>query len=93
MNGGILWQIGNLFLILTIIALALNLSEKISIKMVAYSFLVTSFLYLTSIIIQYGPLFHGPAGVAIPVGLPLIFIISYWFYTLYRKNMDGCQEE
>jgi len=87
------WQIGNLFFVLTIIALALHLSEKISIKMATYSLFVTSCLYLTSIIIQYGPLFHGPAGVAIPVGLPLMFFLSYWFYSLHRKNREGCQEE
>lgn len=27
--------------------------------------------------LQYGPLFNGPAGVAIPIGLPLLAVIGY----------------
>lgn len=34
-------------------------------------------LLVISTIVQYGPLFHGPAGVAIPIGLPLLVIIGY----------------
>jgi len=34
--------------------------------------------YLLSCTAQYGPLFHGPAGLCVPVGLPLIFGIA-WF--------------
>lgn len=35
---------------------------------------------LASLIQQYGPLFHGPAGFAIPVGLPLVFVVGWWVY-------------
>lgn len=35
---------------------------------------------LASLIQQYGPLFHGPAGIAIPVGLPLVFVVGWWMY-------------
>jgi len=35
---------------------------------------------LASLIQQYGPLLHGPAGFAIPVGLPLVFAIGWWIY-------------
>jgi len=35
-------------------------------------------LLLLSCTAQYGPLFHGPAGWCVPVGLPLIFGIA-WF--------------
>lgn len=33
--------------------------------------------------LQYGPLFHGPAGVCIPIGLPLLVVIGY----LLRKDV------
>ncbi|WP_298667067.1 hypothetical protein [uncultured Methanofollis sp.] len=36
--------------------------------------------YLASAIAQYGPLFHGPAGFCIPVGLPLIAGVAWWAY-------------
>jgi len=32
--------------------------------------------YLLSCVLQYGPLLHGPAGFAIPVGVPLIFAVA-----------------
>jgi len=35
---------------------------------------------LASLIQQYGPLLHGPAGIAIPVGLPLVFAVGWWVY-------------
>jgi hypothetical protein len=34
--------------------------------------------FLASCVAQYGPLFHGSAGVCIPVGLPLVFAAA-WF--------------
>ena len=35
---------------------------------------------LASLIQQYGPLLHGPAGIAIPVGLPLVFVVGWWVF-------------
>jgi len=35
---------------------------------------------LASLVQQYGPLLHGPAGFAIPVGLPLVFVVGWWVY-------------
>jgi hypothetical protein len=34
-------------------------------------------LLVASTMIQYGPLFHGPAGIAIPIGLPLLIVLGY----------------
>ncbi|NVO67765.1 hypothetical protein [Methanofollis tationis] len=33
---------------------------------------------LASCVAHYGPLFHGPAGVCVPVGVPLVFAVA-WF--------------
>jgi hypothetical protein len=37
-------------------------------------------LFLISDIIQYGILFHGPAGFAIPLGVPAILGTRWWTY-------------
>ena|GEM_PF-658634 len=42
--------------------------------------------YLLSCIAQYGPGLHGPAGLAIPVGVPLIVAIAV--YILKAEGMD-----
>ena len=42
--------------------------------------------YLLSCIAQYGPGLHGPAGLAIPVGVPLIVAIAV--YILKVEGMD-----
>ena len=35
---------------------------------------------VASLVQQYGPLLHGPAGIAIPIGLPLVFAVGWWMY-------------
>ncbi|ACL17696.1 hypothetical protein [Methanosphaerula palustris] len=42
---------------------------------------------LASLVQQYGPLLHGPAGIAIPVGLPLVFAVGWWVYR-YEEPVD-----
>ncbi len=37
-------------------------------------------LLMVSTMVQYGPLFNGPAGVAIPIGLPLLIVIGYFLW-------------
>jgi hypothetical protein len=37
-------------------------------------------LFLISDIIQYGILFHGPDGFAIPLGVPAILLTGWWTY-------------
>ena len=37
-------------------------------------------LFLLSDIIQYGVLFHGPAGFTIPIGVPIILVCGWWMY-------------
>ncbi|MFA5295922.1 MAG: hypothetical protein WC382_10450 [Methanoregulaceae archaeon] len=33
--------------------------------------------YLASVVIRYGPLFHGPTGIGVPFGIPLVLILGY----------------
>lgn len=37
-------------------------------------------LFVISTMLQYGPLFKGPAGVAIPIGLPLLVVIGNFLW-------------
>lgn len=50
--------------------------------------IVAGVAMLASLIQQYGPLLHGPAGIAIPVGLPLVFAIGWWVYR-YEEPVDA----
>ncbi|MGC9434951.1 MAG: hypothetical protein ACP5C4_02515, partial [Methanomicrobiales archaeon] len=34
-------------------------------------------LYLASTMVQFGPLLHGPAGISIPVGVPMLMVVGY----------------
>lgn len=45
-------------------------------------------LLLISTMVQYGPLFHGPAGVAIPIGIPALAVIGYLLWKDVRSGAD-----
>jgi hypothetical protein len=47
---------------------------------------------LASLIQQYGPLLHGPAGIAIPVGLPLVFVVGWWVYRYEAVDASPADE-
>ncbi|MGA2162447.1 MAG: hypothetical protein ABSG28_09700 [Methanoregula sp.] len=47
-------------------------------------------LFLLSDMIQYGVLFHGPAGFTIPIGVPIILFFGGWMYRM--KFPDNEQE-
>lgn len=51
-------------------------------KISALLILAGGILFLLSDLIQYGPLFSGPAGVCIPVGIPAILCIGWVTYRL-----------
>ncbi|WP_342770755.1 MULTISPECIES: hypothetical protein [unclassified Methanoculleus] len=48
--------------------------------------------YLLSCLIQYGPLLHGPAGFAVPVGVPLILAVA-WYILRAEDDEDEYNEE
>lgn len=49
--------------------------------------------YLLSCVLQYGPLLHGPAGLAIPVGVPLIFAVAIYILKLEDTNLIDEQDD
>jgi hypothetical protein len=42
--------------------------------------ILSGILFLLSIILHYGPLFHNTSGIAIPLGLPILLLIGIWMY-------------
>jgi hypothetical protein len=55
-------------------------------KAIGLSILGSAVLFLLSMVAQYGPLFHGPPGFVIPVGLPVMFYSGYYFYCLSSSS-------
>jgi len=47
---------------------------------------------LLAIIMQYGPAFSGPAGFAVPIGIPVIFIIGWLLYTGKYEDPDSVRD-
>jgi len=75
----ILWAIGLFLLIVNIFLLFID--KKPIQRVVRRSgivIIVAGIFFLVSIIVYYGPLFHNTRGIALPLGLPLIFLIGIW---------------
>jgi len=70
----LVWLGGSLLLIAAAI---LFLSNREIGKMGVITYGLGCALFVISTMIQYGPLFNGPAGVAIPIGLPLLVVVGY----------------
>ena len=49
--------------------------------------------YLLSCILQYGPLLHGPAGLSVPVGVPLILAIAGYVMRMEEDEELECEDE
>ena len=43
--------------------------------------------------LQFGPYFHGPVGIAIPIGIPLMFVIGGWMYMEGQKEEAGNEDQ
>ncbi|HVN65779.1 MAG TPA: glycosyltransferase family 87 protein [Methanomicrobiales archaeon] len=57
-------------------------------KFIGLSLMGSGGLFLLSLILQYGPFFHGPAGFAIPIGAPFQLLTGYY---LYRRPLGSGQ--
>ena len=49
--------------------------------------------YLLSCIAQYGPTLYGPAGFAVPVGVPLILAVAWYIVRVEEDDELGYEEE
>jgi len=84
----IFWCLGSIFLIVNIILLFVCTTpvERI-IRRSGIIIIISGIFFLVSLILHYGPLFHNSYGIAVPLGLPLYFLIGIWMYLW--KDDDG----
>jgi CHASE2 domain-containing sensor protein len=77
----ILWFLGFLLLVVNSVLLFVDKTEfNRIIRRSGILMIISGLFFLFSIIVHYGPLFHNSSGIAIPLGLPLIFLIGIWMY-------------
>ena len=77
---GFFWVVGLCFLLSSFISFVNLTGLKKFKKYIGISIILSAILFLISIIVQYGLLFSGPAGIAIPIGVPVLFAIGVWIY-------------
>jgi len=91
----LLWTLGVLLLVAAVAFLVVRWYDEHR-KPVALLVAAAGAAFLASCVAHYGPLFHGPAGWCVPVGVPLIFAIA-WFVWRGEKEEeieeDGDDEE
>jgi hypothetical protein len=85
-----LWVIAAGILLANVVLLCLGTKDFAS-KMITGGKLVmiSGLLFLSSIVLQYGPLFHNPMGISIPLGIPLLLLIGFWMYSEGVKNIKS----
>lgn len=87
-----LWGAGTILLIIAFLALAAIIAEEMNDKVHLPGFLViaTGILYIGSCMTQYGPFFSGPAGISIPLGIPLMLVVGW---LIYSRTWQGNEKE
>lgn len=90
-----LWITGVVLLIIGFIAFVVIIAEEMDEQMHFLGLIViaSGILLLASCITQYGPLFSGPAGLSIPIGIPLTIVVGGLIYLQHgvwseRKDSD-----
>jgi hypothetical protein len=63
-----------------ILILAFQCESGSYIKVVSIVTIAGGSLFLIADMIQYGVLFHGPAGFTIPIGVPVVLLCGWWMY-------------
>ena len=78
----ILWAIALAILLVNVVFLFIG-RKDFALKMITGGKLVmvSGIFFLSSIVLQYGPLFHNQMGISIPIGLPLLVLIGLWMYS------------
>ena len=73
-----LWTAGTIFLSMTTLSSLLywNQLPREYLRYIIAGITGAGILYLASCIAQYGPLFHGPAGVSLPMGILILFLFA-----------------
>jgi len=80
----IFWAIGTILVTIALIVLITGAFKKDS-RFIGKASLVSAgsiLFFILSIVTQYGVFLHGPAGIAIPIGIPVFAVIAFWQYRL-----------
>lgn len=83
--GGVLLLVAALILVI----LAMRRDESSKTQHAGCLTIGAWFAFLAADMLQYGLIFSGPAGFVIPVGLPLVFIVGWW-YIISTNQEEGC---
>jgi hypothetical protein len=89
----ILWTIGTIVLTLTTICSLgyWNRLPRQYLRFIIAGIAGAGVLYLASCIAQYGPLFHGGAGISIPLGVLILFLFAV-FVHIYQDFLYSDEE-
>ncbi len=78
----IVWMVAVILILISLILLVADQKEKTVRRKHCGGILIgAGILFLASCMIQYGPLFNGPAGISIPIGVPAILIAGWWMWS------------
>lgn len=89
-----IWLLGVITLIFGIFFIwFISHENNKNIKITGILIILSALLFLVSTTVQYGLFFNGPAGIVIPIGLPVLFVIGGWMYWEGVKDKVRDQEE
>ena len=88
----LLWVFGTALLVAAIVYFAARRQEDYEVFRKPLALLVAggAAAYLLSCVAQYGPTLHGPAGLSVPVGVPLILAVAWY---IAKVGDDGDEDE
>jgi hypothetical protein len=91
----VLWAAGAILVIAATILVIYSLvkTDPAVLKKTAFINIAAAILFLLSVFVQYGILFHGPAGIAIPFGIPVLLIIAWWQYRISCTMDDDSNKD
>jgi 4-amino-4-deoxy-L-arabinose transferase-like glycosyltransferase len=81
----LVWITGFIFFLLALLVFG-NTPRKSGVRHAGILCILYGLTCLISDVIQYGIFLHGPAGICIPIGIPIIFIVGWWLYTEKGNN-------
>ncbi|ABN57148.1 MULTISPECIES: hypothetical protein [Methanoculleus] len=91
----LIWVLGTALLVAAIAYFAVRREDDSETFRKPLALLVSggAVAYLLSCVAQYGPTLHGPAGFAVPVGVPLLLGVAGYILKVEDDDESGYEEE